>query len=282
MVCLVNTLLDYLHVKIVLDKSYLDAATKGVIENLCGEYRVLMTDTLFYELITTKDESRQRCFAKFPRKENPVVLIPNIGTLLRYENDNKKPTGKLYQHRIKITFMFNSDLADGSFKFDEDMSKNIERDIKERKEETQGFVDRVESIAEIFPDLAKCSAKELSETCDSIKNDVVDKMDLVKAIYNSTLGHSNLPITVPSENIGKKWAIYRWLQVQLMYAIDLYKKYNGKIPDTVSEPFWNDREHDLLDAHYIVLGVLCGALATKDKNIIEYYKLLHPKGVLLN
>ena len=267
--------------KIVLDKSYLDAATKGDIENLCREYRVLMTDTLFYELITTTDESRQRCFAKLPKKENPVVLIPNIGTLLRYENDNKRPTGKLYKHRINIIFTFNSDLADGSYIFDGDISNNREKDIEEIKEETQGFVDRIESITEIFPNLAKCSAKELSETCDSIKNDVVCKMGLVKSIYKSTLDHSNLPITVPSENTGNKWAIYRWLQVQLMYAIDLYKKYNGKIPDTVSEPFWNDREHDLLDAHYIVLGVLCGALATKDKNIIEYYKLLHPKGVLL-
>ena len=129
--------------KIILDKSYLDAATKDDIEKLCNKYKVLMIDTLFYELITTRIESRQRCFAKFPKGENPVDLIPNIGTLLRYENDNRKPTGKIYKHRIKDSFRFNPDLASGSFKFDEHQSKKREEDKEEVRKDTEGFIERI-------------------------------------------------------------------------------------------------------------------------------------------
>ena len=88
--------------EIILDKSYLDGATSQEINRLCKEYRVLMPDVLLYELTTTTETSRQRCFNKIPTTRKPVEIIPNVGTLLRYELNNLKPCTPLYGRREKI------------------------------------------------------------------------------------------------------------------------------------------------------------------------------------
>ena len=40
-------------------------------------------------------------------------------------------------------------------------------------------------------------------------------------------------------------------------------------------------EHDVLDMQYLILGVLQRAFATKDKKLIEFYKLLCTDGMLV-
>jgi hypothetical protein len=103
--------------EIILDKSYLDAATPEQIQVLCSEHRVLMPDVLFYELTTTEDTSMRNCFNKFPDATNPVELIPNVGTLLRYELTTRKSCIPLYDRREKIVFNFNGRLRTGTFEF---------------------------------------------------------------------------------------------------------------------------------------------------------------------
>jgi len=44
-------------VYVILDKSYLDAASPEQIKFLCANHTVLMVDTLFYELTRTKEPS---------------------------------------------------------------------------------------------------------------------------------------------------------------------------------------------------------------------------------
>ena len=94
---------------IVLDKSFLDGANPQQIKSLCDDHTVLMPDVLFYELITTDEASRKPCFNKFPDTNNPVELIPNIGTLLRYELSTRKPCSPLYDRRENIVLIFITD-----------------------------------------------------------------------------------------------------------------------------------------------------------------------------
>ena len=102
---------------IVLDKSYLQGASPDKIISLCDEHTVMMPDVLFYELTTTKEDSMRDCFNKFPNRDNPVELIPNIGSLLKYEWEMHKSCVPLYERRERITFRFNRRLREGRYQF---------------------------------------------------------------------------------------------------------------------------------------------------------------------
>ena len=54
---------------VVIDKSYLQGATPAQVRQLCAG-GALMTDTLLVELLTTSQQSRKHCFAKFPPTSN--------------------------------------------------------------------------------------------------------------------------------------------------------------------------------------------------------------------
>lgn len=268
---------------IILDKSFLDGCSISMMRDLCEKHRLMMPDTLFYELITTKNESRQRCFSKIPAGDNPLVLIPNIGTLLRYENDNRKPSVPVYQHRIKFDYSFNSKLAAGEFEFSQDLQEERHRSILEIKGEANAFMERASTMRDMFSSLRDCEKKNIETVVSSLKNEVARNPWLVKEVYAGTIGDANLPIDVKPENIGKNWAIYRWIQVQLIYALDLYKKYQGEIPPPNSgKSFMLNIEHDMLDSQYVMLATLVGGLACRDTKIIEVFKALHPKGVVLS
>lgn len=267
---------------IIIDKSYLEGSTKETIEILCNSHRVMMPDTLFYELVTTTDGSRQRCFAKIPKIENPLVLIPSVSTLLIYENETRMPCVPIYKRRLMINYKFNEELASGEFQFTDEQRKIREYQIQEVKNDTQDFIDRVDGIEEMFTEFSDCKKKDIPNVASKIRHEIVTNFELIKEIYGGTIGQSNLPINVNPKNIGRNWAILRWVQIQLLYSLEFYTRYQGEFPKDVSGKFWTRVEHDMLDSHYIVLGVLAGGLASRDNNIIDMYTSLKPNGLLIS
>src|SRR5712671_2949088 len=102
--------------QIVMDKSYLHGAKIETIRHLCEEHTVLFTETLLYEILTTEQKKRRACFAKLPGQENPVVLIPCVGPLLRYEIEHRQAASPLIDHRLPVTFECNPQLSTGIFR----------------------------------------------------------------------------------------------------------------------------------------------------------------------
>ena len=88
----------------------------------------------------------------------------------------------------------------------------------------------------------------------------------------------------PAEIITPSWALFRWVQVQLLMSLDVFFRYNGKIPEASALTcHWYEKiEHDLLDAEYLVLGVLEGSFATTELKLQSYWRLLRPDGVLMS
>ena len=78
---------------IVLDKNYLQGSTAAHILQLAQSHQLLMADVLFYELISSSEPGRSRCFAKFPKTENPVVLVHHMGALLKQEIESHEACG---------------------------------------------------------------------------------------------------------------------------------------------------------------------------------------------
>lgn len=68
---------------VVLDKNYLQSASSAEIRALCAR-GASMPDVLFFELMSN-EENRDKCFRKLPEGENPFVLLPGVGDLMRME-----------------------------------------------------------------------------------------------------------------------------------------------------------------------------------------------------
>ena len=101
--------------QIVIDKSYLQGVSTEKMRRLCEEHTVLFIETLLYELLTATEWERNVCFAKFAAIDNPGMLIPRAGPLLRYENESLRAASPLVDHKIADNFRFNPGFATGSF-----------------------------------------------------------------------------------------------------------------------------------------------------------------------
>lgn len=265
---------------IVIDKSYLQGARKPQVEFLCRNHRVLMIETLFYELVTTTDESRMRCFSKIPDIENPLVIIPSIGNLLMYENENKQSCLPLRRRNTITDYRFNAQLATGEFQFTDEQKSVRDNQIKSIEIEAHAFIERAWTLNRMFTELRDCDANDINRVATVLKHEVASNHKLVKEVYEGTLGNANYPININPNMVGKNWAVYRWVQLQLIYSLDMYIRYQGNMPDGVGDNFWTRAEHDMLDSHYIVAGLLSGGLASKDQNMIDVFNLLSKNELL--
>lgn len=86
----------------------------------------------------------------------------------------------------------------------------------------------------------------------------------------------------PQRLVAEKWAIYRHLQVRFLFALDLYARFGTALAEPMSAANEQHIEHDVLDAQYMLIGVLQGALATQEKKLQRWFKLLQPDGLLVH
>jgi hypothetical protein len=267
--------------EIILDKSYLDAASPSLITSLCNDHSVLMPDVLFYELTTTAERSMRNCFNKFPTRTNPVELIPNIGRLLTYELSTHQACTSLYERRNKVVFEFNSRLSAGTFEWTPDQIKAREEREMLVEKDTRDFFKLAMMVHEFFPHLNGISFNEFPQAVESAKGETASSEDKVRGIYRQLLGHGAPSNAIEASAIGSGWAYFRWLQVRLIYSLDLLLRYQGKLPHETSPKFWRRIEHDMLDAEYVILGALAGGLACNEPKVIEIYKLVCSDGFVL-
>ncbi|MBY0409069.1 MAG: hypothetical protein K2Q97_02835 [Burkholderiaceae bacterium] len=100
---------------LILDKSYLDAAPAARIQELCANFRAMCSETLFFELMTTRSESQIRCFSKIPTKPGLIALLPDLPPLLRAEMQAGVACREIGEYVIPGTYVFNEKLASGTY-----------------------------------------------------------------------------------------------------------------------------------------------------------------------
>jgi hypothetical protein len=238
-----------------------------------------MTDVLFHELITTKEESMRRCFNKFPNETNPVELIPNIGTLLRDELTTHRPCTPLYNQRVKIVFKFNEKLRDGTFQFTEEQNEIKQNREDQVRVDTKEFFDLAMLVPGFLPYLNNMPFKEFPNAIETAKQQIATDADKVREIYKSFLNHYAPSNPIDFSVIDSNWAYFRWIQVRVLYSLNLLLKYQGQLPKDPSDKFWRRIEHDLLDSEYIMLGSLAGALASNENKMISNFQYICPDGL---
>lgn len=258
---------------IVLDKSFLQGARTSQIQELAAAHRLVVSDALFYELLTAPEPGRTRCFAKFPPTENPVDLVNHIGTLMRIEIDTHSPCGKPSEHREKLRFQFNPRLVSADYVLPEQARVAVEDQTTQIQSDVAGFLEQVALVPTFFPNLLTGSTAEQKLAHAEAEGALAEPGALI-AFYSGLEpppGQKPLP---PPHLVSEQWAVYRWLQVKLLFALDVYVRCRGVLPETLSPSTYERMEHDVLDAQVFMLGCLEGAFATREKKLKRWWSLL--------
>lgn len=268
--------------ELILDKSFLDAASQEDIAGAWKNHFIIMPDVLFYELITTRETSRERCFKKLPQSVNPLALLPGISPLLQHEIQTKTPCIPLSQHCMPEKFQFNVRLGAGTFEFVGGALEERENQIQKTADDTRNFVDRCLVVHHFFPEVNGIPYKDFPKAIETARKKVASDRDFVREVYAFFLEDEDSPSGMPTPaQIDVQWATFRWVQCQLLAALRLFLRYQGAMPPNRSESFWINAEHTMLDTYYVIFGTLTGALASADREVIEDFRLVCPDGVLV-
>lgn len=267
--------------QIVVDKSFLQGVSTSVVRELAGTTRLLVSDALFYELLTTKLEARKQCFSKFPPENNPVELVSHIGPLMLMEINTQKRSGKPSQHREDsgFAFRFNSGLLDDDYVLPPEAERVIEEQSLQLQSDVWSYIERVSLVPTFFPDLLKGTTEDRKAAVIGAEEAIAAPGSLLPFYSNlePPPGEKALP---PASMIDESWALYRWLQVQLLFSVDVFARYQVNKPDLNSRATFEKMEHDVLDAQVLMLACLEGAFATREKKLKRWWSLLRPDGKL--
>lgn len=265
---------------LLIDKNFLQGSKSSEIQRLMETRRLLMADTLFYELLSSAEPGRSRCFAKLPAIENPVDLVNHVGGLLKREIRSHRPCGKPSENLEELRFRFNHALASPNFALPTDVIEAIQEEEAQLHIEVESLLALVETVPTIFPDLLKGSDSERANLRTIVESVIADDMDGIRTMYSSLSSPPDGPALPPAELIDRHWAIYRWLQVRLLFVVDIYCRYGGTVPQHPVGRVFERLEHDVQDAQYLVLGVLEGSFATRERKLQRWFSLLCPEGDL--
>lgn len=256
--------------EIVIDKSYLQGVSPSKIRDLCADHTVLFIEALLYELLTAEPAVQRMCFDKLSEENDNVMIVPCTGPLFRHEIQCQRPASPLIDHRVQITFQ---SLVEGVYSRPLSEHPALAKWRLEVQREIDTFHQVATGIAEWCPALLNASGQVLSEGCDDLKRQACTDVDVVRRIYRS-LHLKGFPCATL---LDSSWALFRWVQIHLLFGLDYIRRYGfaglAAVPKRI--------EHDVHDFQYALFGTLCGALATKDKEVAQNFKLACPDGALL-
>ena len=258
---------------VILDKSYLYGAPTSAVRSLCLSHTVLVTPALFYEVMKDDQRARANCFRKFPDGENSVQLIDRVGSLIRFEMEEKARCLPILNHRVPGRFFFNPSLAKGDFEGSPALWRTMNEEERLIQEDTTAFLQCISSIPKWFPELSTCGPGQSRYVIDRIQERVARDSTLLQALYEATHDH-RFP---PKELVDETWAIARRLQVWVMGGLEYIFQYGNDQFDTVSDKV----VHSYLDIQYAIHACLAGGLATRDKFLKCLFHLLVPSGNLV-
>lgn len=262
---------------VVLDKNFLQGASRVRVQALADSHELLMPAALFHELLTTDSDARRKCFAKLPQTENPVVLVDHVGRLIAREIETGRPSGRPSTHRLNMRFRFNPRLVESDYELPKEAQSVVEEQIEEVKGDVERMIDLSGTIPILFPNLlsgtsgAQAAAKiEAEASVGSLEDVLAFYMDMEPA-----------QMTPPGPSIYgelEQWAHLRWLQVLMLFSIDLHVRYKGRLREELSPGVLERLEHDVHDGQILALGALEGAIATEEKKLLRWWPILCPNG----
>lgn len=275
---------------VIVDKSYIQGAGVDSLLELQEDWNLLFPDAFFFEVASTDRTARERCLAKLREvhRSRRLFVAPNLGELLRREIHTLRgagiPSENLVEGLDLDTFL--------GTRFD-DLSKARRQALQGTELDfdhaVDGLVARAGTLQGCFPGTCEGTTEQRKEANRRAREMVSRDTDFIAGFFadfvcQATHAPPGAPLLAEiarTGRLGPEWTIHRWVQAQLLYGLELTER-RGRLAAKEITPKQKERlQHDVLDIEYLVLGVLEGALATKDKRMRGVFELLRPDGVLL-
>lgn len=264
---------------VVLDKSFAQGLKSAEMHDFSTKYRLLMSEALLYELLSNPVD-RKSCFSKFPSIDNPVDLVMHVGGFLQKEIDRRKPAPRPSEKIEKIHFQFNSRLLDDDYELPPEAALVVTQQRNVLLSDVRSLKERALQSPSFFPDVFNGSDERRREALAEAERLITKEAGSLLDFYGqlrSPKGQRRLP---PKLIVNEQWALYRWLQIQFLFAIDLYWRYGQQLALPLSSKAEEKIEHDVLDAQYMLIGVLEGSFATDEKKLRKWFTAIRPDGAL--
>ena len=272
---------------IIVDKSYAQGARS--LLHLQRDWRLLFPDVFFFEVASTDPSARQSCLSKLLdlHRDAGVHVAPNVGALLRMEIDGLAHAGPPSENLtqglgLDAFFTQFDELFEDRGNAVADKEACFDRDIRSLIERANMFRDRIRGAFEGTTDQRKEAYREARKTVAEDREFISHFFaDFVSRDADAPANTTSLVRIARSGSLGPKWTIYRWVQVQLLYALEWLEKRGQLDPVKLTAKERENLQHDVIDIEYVILGVLQGALASRDKRMRAAFRTLRPDGVLL-
>lgn len=170
-------------------------------------------------------------------------------------------------------------MREGTYKAEENLAQTLLEWEEQVSDETENFLKRCSDVHAFFPELNGIEWKTFPMAINSARNKVATDHEFVKSLHRSFLKEN--PRSTQPLLIHQNWAIFRWIQCQLLSALRMFGRYQGVFNLPASQGISQRAEHTMLDIDYVILAALSGALASGDKEIIDDFQLICPDGVLI-
>ena len=249
------------------------------MHHMAETHRLLMSDALFYEILSDP-KRRALCFSKFPRIRNPVELIGHPGQMLRRELESHRPNGKPSSYIEDIPFEFNAALLREDYQFPADAMATLLEYAKELQSDIASYQDAIKLTPTFFPKLLNGSDAVRAVAKAEAERAVVEDVQGLLGFYRLLTPPKGEPPLPPAELVTPEWALFRWIQVKMLFALDVYCRYSGTFPNVPMGKVLEKFEHDVLDTQYLLLGLMEGSFATREKKLQKWWRLLSPNGTL--
>lgn len=261
----------------ILDKCFVQGTPTLLMHELCQSRRAIMPDVLFYEMITCEEPDRSTCFAKFPPIADPVVVVPNVGSLLRAEIEHRRPCARPSNHALTIPYRFHPKLASGAYAFPASAQAALEEARATAHEDLGRFIDMINVAPLVFPDVFKKGLQD--EARRAIRDDAMEQIVNDPAVVRTALAQLKGPIEHLHDcALGPDWLHFRWLQVKLAATLDLAMRY-GEIQPPLTPKRTHELGNFMMDLQYVMLALLEGGLASRDAWLMGLFRRLRPDGL---
>ena len=240
---------------VIVDKSFLQGHTKAAVHEFSKEHRILMTEALLYELLSSPTD-RRSCFAKLPATTNPVDIVMHAGGYLKKEIYSRKQAPRPSERIQDFDFQFNTQLRGNDYQLPPDAVLVLQDQHAELLADIVSLKARALHMPDFFPEVFRGSDSERLAALHEAECDIAAKPGKLFDFYASLRapkGQKKLP---PRKLITEDWAVYRWMQIHFLFALDLYCRYGGALDDALTPKVEEKIEHDVLDAQYLFIGVL--------------------------
>lgn len=260
---------------LIVDKSWLDGASSSDIEAAIRRFHLLLPEMLLYELLTTESERRRASAGKLLSIDSRTFSsIGTLGSLLVYEAKHRRPCGSLLRHRGESRREVFQKLIDPGYKLSSEEAGALSHEQRNREcFAIQGFRTAAMALRKLsggVDKLAGVDDERLIEIAASLLGERSIVVGLCRQLQDA-LGSS-------SDNFEDNSASFRRAQAHLLIGLAYVRSYGLTAINDAPVKKMVNLYHD---TEYLVLGALAGALASQDRLLALFFRLMCPNGILI-